>query len=981
MTGFLGERNAPGARDLAQNLEAWKGLQPGFFESMGARGTAAAVTEDYFGLTNRRLMAVLEPVSEQLYGDPQAWRIYADHRRAGVPSERIATTPGVAAAMPFDEALTALFADLEKARAQNPEAWASAPKDRAALEAEVREQLKRERADAERVVGRERDLPWVPDQTLKSIAAEGFIGATQPEALPLFAFGGGAATLAGRVAVNAGLGAAGEVLTRPRIERQAEFLGEKPSDFLTDVTVAAAFGGALPLAGAAFRGGRQMMTAEGRAETFGNWRDAALANAEDRISLRQAEEALVTGRPTALPETPPPPPPKPQATDEWIEAIIWQESKGQADALSPKGARGIMQVMPATARDPGYGVRGMTGTDEEILAQLADPAKNREFGKAYFQGMLNKYENYEDALAAYNWGPDSMDKWIAAGRPSASMPKETRDYVRIVTRRARTQDQAAPSAPLDWSRPEPSANAGGVYMPPNMTTPTGAKIGVRYEMVDLAQLRSASGDLQPRDRTRIGSREQIATMAADLDPDQLMPSPSTAIGAPLIGPDDIVESGNGRIAALRLAAEMPDTGRYAAYLDQLRDLGFDVPATGQPVLVARRMTEMDEAARHSFTTDANAPVGMRFSPTEQARIDAEAVPMEALAQFESGAQIFSREGRAFVQSMFAHMPQTDRAALYTHRGGLSAAGRLRIETAIFARAYEAPHLIDALAETPSDASAGMVRALTEAAPQWASLRHEIAEGRIDARFDLTPDLAEAVRVVAGARRDAAAQKRPVATVLDDALRQSDLVTGPRSPAQQMLARAFFNDGRPRAAEKTAEILKGYVAAARRGGDTGPDLFGDRPSGSPLEALSAGARRAGEDAEPSTRGKEPSPEPEDGLGQLVEEPPARPPVEAAEAPPPQAVPTPDAALRQPEALTRYSDPAGAESRAADDAHARELRERLLADPDLAATPLVDAEGAPLLGADGSPQTFASLLADIDADADLAQAVKYCGRTRG
>lgn len=93
-----------------------------------------------------------------------------------------------------------------------------------------------------------------------------------------------------------------------------------------------------------------------------------------------------------------------------------QESGLNPDAVSPKGAVGIAQIMPGTARDPGYGVAPVTDP--------TDPEEALRFGAEYMRAMLDKYGDYGLALAAYNAGPGAVDK--AGGIPPF---QETQNYV------------------------------------------------------------------------------------------------------------------------------------------------------------------------------------------------------------------------------------------------------------------------------------------------------------------------------------------------------------------------------------------------------------------------------------------------------------------------------------------------------------------------------------------------------------------------
>jgi hypothetical protein len=106
-----------------------------------------------------------------------------------------------------------------------------------------------------------------------------------------------------------------------------------------------------------------------------------------------------------------------------IAAIIQQESGGDPNAVSPAGAQGLMQVMPATARDPGFGINP--------LADPFDPEENKRFGTDYMGAMMDRYQgDIPRALAAYNWGPGNADRWSGE---MADLPEETQTYIANIT--------------------------------------------------------------------------------------------------------------------------------------------------------------------------------------------------------------------------------------------------------------------------------------------------------------------------------------------------------------------------------------------------------------------------------------------------------------------------------------------------------------------------------------------------------------------
>lgn len=120
-------------------------------------------------------------------------------------------------------------------------------------------------------------------------------------------------------------------------------------------------------------------------------------------------------------------------------AIAWVESRGNTFAKSPKGALGIMQLMPSTSAQLG-------------VKDPHDPAQNIDAGVRYYAQLAARYGE-RAALAAYNWGPGNVARATRAAAPEAGevhWPGETRSYVANVLQRA--EYELATLTPHDGTR-------------------------------------------------------------------------------------------------------------------------------------------------------------------------------------------------------------------------------------------------------------------------------------------------------------------------------------------------------------------------------------------------------------------------------------------------------------------------------------------------------------------------------------------------
>lgn len=122
-----------------------------------------------------------------------------------------------------------------------------------------------------------------------------------------------------------------------------------------------------------------------------------------------------------------------------IDAVINVESGGNTNAVSPKGAAGIAQVMPTTgaeiAGELGDANYPVDGTEAEQRSYLQREDVGRRYGEHYLNKQLARYGgDQEAALIAYNGGAERADAWLAAGRDDSVIPRESADYYKKVLR-------------------------------------------------------------------------------------------------------------------------------------------------------------------------------------------------------------------------------------------------------------------------------------------------------------------------------------------------------------------------------------------------------------------------------------------------------------------------------------------------------------------------------------------------------------------
>lgn len=353
-----------------------------------------------------------------------------------------------------------------------------------------------------------------------------------------------------------------------------------------------------------------------------------------------------------------------------------------------------------------------------------------------------------------------------------------------------TYGPPSPAPHLDFT-PKRIAFSEGDVQP--LIRPDGSRLAVRpvvLELSDLVISHNADGvvnpnypaALQPRDRAAPASRTWISQTAPKLEPELLGRQPTAGQGAPVIGPDGVVESGNGR-ALLIARAYDKHPERAAAYREWLTRQGYDVGEFEFPVLV--RVRDGALADRAGFAREANVSATASLSVREQALSDAKRLDSALLENFKGG-NIADLQNAAFVRAFADRVVAPEERPQFI--GGderLSLAGAQRLEAAMVARGWADERLITGLYETTDPNTRAILGAFADTAPVAARLRAALDEGRVPAEADPSPALLEAWRLVA--------DTRDKGLRMIDAVDQIDLENGAIGKPVRDAVQLYFRD--------------------------------------------------------------------------------------------------------------------------------------------------------------------------------------------
>jgi hypothetical protein len=363
---------------------------------------------------------------------------------------------------------------------------------------------------------------------------------------------------------------------------------------------------------------------------------------------------------------------------------------------------------------------------------------------------------------------------------------------------------------------------------------TGSKYKFKYKVVDINDLIPSHTDLlevnpnytselQPRIRGRQASRTQIDRMANNLMPELLIAeSPTLETGAPIIGNDNMVESGNGRILAIRKAmADHPE--QYDKYKKKLESVASEYGISQEnldniehPVLIRERETDVD---RVEFVRQANTAPVLGMSPHEQAQLDSKKLPANVLSgifigEDDSIDQALRRSSNNdVVASFLTTVPANERAVLADSKGQINAQGLQRLKQAIFAKTYtgeSGSRLSQTFSESAEPEIKTLENAMYQTLPDMAKAEALINSGAIDENYEVGKDLAAAI--------DMYARLKQRGIRIDDYLKQTAMFGKELTSEQEILLEHLGDVGKSqkKAREFISGIATGIENAPRKG---------------------------------------------------------------------------------------------------------------------------------------------------------------------
>lgn len=462
-----------------------------------------------------------------------------------------------------------------------------------------------------------------------------------------------------------------------------------------------------------------------------------------------------------------------------------------------------------------------------------------EIGRGDADGIAMAQEALMQQLYADGKTPEEA---AAAVQVASAVEPKTPEEEAMLAAHLAERAQAAAEAALsngeeDTGEIEPEGRENVVK------TAKGTKVVTGFKVIDASKLiisHESDGtpnpdypaELQPRDRARATSQAWVSKTARSLDPDSLGRTNRADSGAPIVGPDRVVESGNGRAMSIREAYRIGQADEYRAWLlehaDYFKVSASKIESLKAPVLVRVRTSEVNRA---EFAVEANQDDKLAMTATEKARSDAKRLDAAMLAKLADG-DLTSAGNRDFINAFLQSLGDAEAAQYLTSDGRPTSSLVNRIQAALFAGAYADDRLLELTADVSKPEIANIVSALNAAAPDFMRAKDldQIAGEDAGARVTDSVELSlnqTAVDSIINAT-DVLRKAKESGMGIEEFLRQGDMFGGV-DPA--VAAMAVFISQNNRSAKRLSTAFKAMAqfveTEVKRKQTAG--LFGDEPA--------------------------------------------------------------------------------------------------------------------------------------------------------
>ena len=313
-----------------------------------------------------------------------------------------------------------------------------------------------------------------------------------------------------------------------------------------------------------------------------------------------------------------------------------------------------------------------------------------------------------------------------------------------------------------------------------------AKFNVKGKVIELADLKQATGVFQPRDRSRKDSEVQAKNRAGStFNAERLMDDPTSGSGAPIIARDGTIMSGNGRVLTIaEVYANQPKS--LKSYQNSLQNAGIDTTGFSQPVYVRQLNDDMTIDDLKSFAKLSNTNAQADLSVAERSINDAQKLTQSNIIDtFNGDFDIDAAANRTFITEYAKKvLSPTEQGVFFQSNGNISAEGINRVRGALLASAFENSTTISKMLEASDNNIKSFANAFVAVAPKFAQIKRQIANNETDVQWDITPQLSEMANLISQLRADD--------VKVADYFAQNDMF-GAKDPQVEEYVRAFYKE--------------------------------------------------------------------------------------------------------------------------------------------------------------------------------------------